>query len=254
MFSILPTPGIEVTEYPPAEVLAEHVERYWTLEISSPPAVIHLLPDGCIDVAFDLDRREAFVSGPLESSAQYTHERAVRLLGVNLRPGNAVALLGVSASTLLPEWQPLVSVIGDAARHLTALVCDASSLRERLALFDAFLLARQVAHSPDARLRHALEAIVAQEGTVDIDALGSSSGASPRNLGRLFDDWVGLAPKRFARIVRLQAVMRRIQAEPGIALGRAALEAGYADQAHLTREMRALAGISPRHLSDSFKK
>jgi methylphosphotriester-DNA--protein-cysteine methyltransferase len=57
---------------------------------------------------------------------------------------------------------------------------------------------------------------------------------------------VGLAPKSFQRVARFQRFLR--SAERGVALGRAAVEAGYADQAHLTREVRRLSGLTPSRL------
>jgi AraC-like DNA-binding protein len=137
--------------------------------------------------------------------------------------------------------------------RFAALVFDAQSSRERFALLDAFLLARLFATSTEPRIQHAIATIVAQDGAVDIEALGRSAGVSPRNLGRLFDDWVGMPPKRFARIVRLQSVLRRLQEDPLLDLTRLAQECGYSDHAHLTREMQVLAGISPSALAERFR-
>jgi AraC-like DNA-binding protein len=190
-------------------------------------------------------QRSAFVTGARESAVTYTHDKPARLLGASLRPGTALRLLGVPAASLADEWQPLDAIMGSAAAHLITLVCDAPALRERLALLDAFVLARLVATTMDERVRHALDDILENDGIVEVEAVGRRAGASSRNLGRLFDDWVGLPPKRFARIVRVQAVMRRLSQEAPVDLATLALEAGFSDQAHLTREMQAIAGIAP---------
>jgi transcriptional regulator GlxA family with amidase domain len=107
----------------------------------------------------------------------------------------------------------------------------------------------------------AVAAILAKKGNVAIDVVGKRAGASPRNLGRLFEQFVGMSPKRFARVVRVQAALRRLGADPDTPLATLALELGYADQAHLTRELRALTGARPSALpellatlSDSFKR
>jgi AraC-like DNA-binding protein len=257
-FSILPGSGLRIATHSPAPPLRAHIESYWSLTVEAPPATVHVLPDGLVDIIFDLSRRAVFVSGPLDEAAAFTHREPAELLGVSLRPGTAPALLGVSAAALAPSWQPLAGVIGEVAASIGALVWEAPSLRDRLALIDAFLLARMFATASEPRIRRAIDEIVASDGAADLEAVGRAAGASPRNLGRLFDDWVGLPPKRFARIVRLQAAMRRLYDEPTIPLATLAQEAGYSDQSHLTRELQALAGLSPaelaRSLSDSFKK
>ena len=66
---------------------------------------------------------------------------------------------------------------------------------------------------------------------------------------------VGIAPKLFARVMRLQRAASLLA--DGAAPSVAATQAGYADQAHFTRDASELAGVTPsglaRELSDSFK-
>ena len=71
---------------------------------------------------------------------------------------------------------------------------------------------------------------------------------SERQLERRFAERVGYGPKTFQRIARFQRAVGQLERE-GSELARvAAVSAGYADQAHLTRESRRLAGLSPREL------
>lgn len=75
-------------------------------------------------------------------------------------------------------------------------------------------------------------------------------GLSHRRFLTLFEQAVGLAPKRYCRVLRFQRAIAGVVA--GEALGAVAIDAGYSDQAHLTREFQALAGVSPgayRHIS-----
>ncbi len=64
---------------------------------------------------------------------------------------------------------------------------------------------------------------------------------------RRFREWVGYGPKTLQRILRLQRLLLLAEGGAG-ALGDLAVAAGYADQAHMTREVGALAGITPRLL------
>jgi transcriptional regulator GlxA family with amidase domain len=69
---------------------------------------------------------------------------------------------------------------------------------------------------------------------------------------------VGYSPKAFARIVRFRGAVARLYALPSEPLVQVALAAGYADQAHMTRDFAGFAGMSPAKLrglmmSDSFK-
>jgi AraC-like DNA-binding protein len=103
--------------------------------------------------------------------------------------------------------------------------------------------AAERSRGPDPRISASVAAIAASGGAVAVDALSARCGLGARQLERLFREQVGLGPKRFARIVRFQAGLRL--REGGASLSSAALTAGYADQAHFTREFRAIAGLTP---------
>lgn len=73
------------------------------------------------------------------------------------------------------------------------------------------------------------------------------AGISPRHLGRLDRDWVGLSPGHLLRLRRFQRALRRLSLQPAVPLARIAFETGFADQAHLTREFRRYSGMTPSH-------
>ncbi len=234
--------------------LQADVRSYWSVIVVEPPARVRVVPDGQIDLVFDLDSGEAHVGGVREEPMEVVHQRATRLFGVTLLPGAAAAFLGIPVSTLDRDWQPLSGVIGAVAGELASRLCGAESVSARLGLLEAFLLARlERVQPPDARVRRALREIDDSDGRIDIERLGRESGASPRNLSRLFNAWVGMSPKRFARIVRVQAALRRLAEPAPPTLAALAAEIGFADQAHLAREIRAVAGAPPSELAETFK-
>ncbi|HEY6796194.1 MAG TPA: helix-turn-helix domain-containing protein [Kineosporiaceae bacterium] len=245
--SVLPGAGLHFARYAPDPDLRPVVESYWTLEVDRPPAVVTVIPDGLIDVTFDLGARPAvYVTGALTRPERYVHERPVGLLGVSLLPGAALPVLGTDVGSLPAGWTPLAEVVGPVADELAARVAAAEPGPARLALVDTFLAARLVPPDRiDDRVRTALGAILHRAGDVDVAALARQAAASPRHLSRLFDAWVGMGPKRFARIVRVQAVLRHLAVDPGADLTELATRLGFADHAHLTRQVRDLTGAPP---------
>jgi AraC-like DNA-binding protein len=208
------------------------------------------LPDGLTDIIFVLGPcPAAYVSGPLTRPATYHHDHCVSLLGVSLQPGTPVAVLGVEVVSLPPGWTPLAVLVGPVADELAARVAAAEPVQARLAVLDTFLAVRLRGGATDGRVSTALNAILDRSGDVQVERLAHESAASPRNLGRLFDAWVGISPKRFARIVRVQAVLRLLMEEPGRDLTGLAAQLGFADHAHLTREIRTLTGAPPSELA-----
>jgi AraC-like DNA-binding protein len=234
--------------------LAGDVGAYWSLTVTDPPAHIRVVPDGQVDLVFDLNSGAANVSGAREQPTEIVHEGPTRLLGASLVPGAAAAFLGIAVSTLSRDWQPLAKVIGPVASQLAHKLCESESDGARLGVLESFLLARlDRVGLGDARIRRALQEIDDTDGRIDIAELGRESGVSPRNLSRLFHAWVGLSPKRFARIVRVQATIRRLVEPSPPPLAALATEMGFSDQAHLARELRAVAGAPPSELAETFK-
>jgi len=81
-----------------------------------------------------------------------------------------------------------------------------------------------------------------------VERLAAELGIGDRHLRRRFAAAVGYGPKTLHRILRFQFFLRLLGRGPATDLARLALEAGYADQAHLTRECGRLSGLAPAAL------
>jgi transcriptional regulator GlxA family with amidase domain len=78
-----------------------------------------------------------------------------------------------------------------------------------------------------------------------VDGLADAAALSPRRLRELFLREVGVPPKRLARILRFREALERLATAPAIDRTRLALDCGYCDQAHLYRDFRDLASMTP---------
>ncbi len=74
-----------------------------------------------------------------------------------------------------------------------------------------------------------------------VSAVARSWGISTRQLSRRCDDLIGMPPTALRRILRLHHAARNRASHPHLSLTDVAAAAGYADQAHLSRDSRALA-------------
>jgi transcriptional regulator GlxA family with amidase domain len=82
-------------------------------------------------------------------------------------------------------------------------------------------------------------------GRISVRALAAKLGLGERRLQQLFALHVGLSPRAWGRLARLQGCLRLLRERPGSGWAETALEAGYYDQAHLANEFRALCGLTP---------
>ena len=88
-------------------------------------------------------------------------------------------------------------------------------------------------------------AVAAMDRGASVRSVSERLDVSPRQIARMFQRHVGMTPKRFARIRRLQRVLRSAHADPGQDWVVLAAEHGYADQSHLIRDFRDLTGLTP---------
>ena len=193
-------------EWAPPREWRGTVACLWEQRVAA-PKVQRVVPDGCADVLFHADGRTEVVGlhdeVDLPELPAGTHIR-----GIRLRP-EAVA---------------------------TVLDVPAEELRNRAVPFDGRL---DLTADPPDRVRAALRALARST----VDQAAADVGLSGRQLRRLLLHEVGLGPKAFQRVVRLQRFLTH-----GGPLATAAIEAGYADQPHLTREVTRLCGLPPAAL------
>lgn len=98
----------------------------------------------------------------------------------------------------------------------------------------------------DPALAHALHHLETAPETLTIRQLAGGIGVSQKRLVAMFERQVGMKPKLFSRVMRLQRVLRHVEAASALSWSRLACEHGYVDQAHLTRDFVALTGLTPR--------
>jgi AraC-like DNA-binding protein len=160
----------------------------------------------------------------------------------------AYTLTGLPLSELTGACVPLADVFGAAGRELVQRIRESEDWDARFDLVEAFLLARLYrtppAPRPDPAVVWAWERLRVSHGGVRIEALAAELGCSRRYLRDGFVRQVGLPPKTVARLIRFHHVRERIRATPA-RWSEVAYAAGYADQPHLNREFRQLAGTTP---------
>ncbi len=241
----------------PPLALGSHVACNWTLGAADLRAH-RVLPDGCMDLLFDVAAGTGQVIGVMTRAEVVPCVERVDLLGVRFRPGEATAFLGFSAREARDRTLSLDEVWGRIGSDLAQRLADAAPA-SRLRLLDAWLLDRKLrARFAEPRVRKAIRVLEATRGATPVRDLAAHAGLGERQLERAFDERVGVSPKALARAIRLQAFVAALDRRAGASLAAVAADAGFADEPHLVREVKALAGVTPRELyrermSDSFK-
>lgn len=252
--------GARLTLRRPVPSLRPYVGCLWFVE-TTPATRLQTMPDACATLSIELSEGalpECFLAGPRLGAAERAPALGQAFLGVRLLPGVAFLLTGIAVHRLTERRTRLMTVLPDAAARLEDLLTDARTVEQRFDVLEAFLEQRLVGTHIDARVVRAVKAIEESAGLLRMAQLARDCQISPRQLHRLACNWVGIAPKRLATIVRFQAALKRMETAPPGDSQRIAADLGYFDQAHLTNESTRFARTSPariiaHHVADFSK-
>lgn len=199
-----------------------------------------VLPDGCMDLIWLGDR--AVVAGADPVAHLSTVPAGTRCTGLRFAPGRLPPLLGVPASELTGLRVGLAEVWGPTT--VDRMGDEVASGRGPAAVLESAVADRLPrSEPPDPHLRVVTEALAAG---ASVAATADLVGISPRQLQRRAVAAFGFGPKVLARILRLDRALDL--ARSGTSLASVAALAGYADQPHLAREVRDLAGVPLREV------
>lgn len=225
--------------------LRRYVACSWTggLEPHARPAE-PVLPDGCLDIIWDGSR--LFVAGP-DTAPNWTVARAPFAVGVRFRPGMGPLFLGVPAHQLRDQRVDL-ELLSPHASQACEELDGSSTLRQAADVLEQWAVRRLPGIEPPDPVVEAAAGLWSRgTATASTAQVAEQAGITERHLHRRFVAAVGYGPKLLQRVLRFQAFLA---ACGGAAAGltELAVEAGYADQSHLGREARALAGLTPTEL------
>jgi AraC-like DNA-binding protein len=187
------------------------------------------------------------------------HQAAIRLaadgevdcVGVRLRPAASAAVAGARLVECAERTVDLAQIDARFAAEFDA-ACREFTIDPRARSFWQCLESRLLPHAIDERVEAAVAQLESQHGQGRIDATAAAAAMSLRSFQIRFRACVGLSAKAFARVLRLQATIRAI--DRGLeSLAQVAVDSGFSDQAHATRELQQLTGLTPARLRTALR-
>ncbi|GII05946.1 helix-turn-helix domain-containing protein [Planobispora takensis] len=226
-------------EWTPDPALAGRVACLWTSEATTARTQL-VVPDGCVDLIWSPGGPH--VAGPDTGPMSVPISPGDRYAGVRFRPGAVGEVFGVPVEALRDQRVPLSDLGG-----LPGLPLDAEPPGGMTAeiLQRALAVRLRAAPGPDPAAPAIAEALRAGRSVGEV---AWDLGLGERQLHRRCVRAFGYGPKVLQRVVRFQRALRL--AGTGLRLAEVALASGYADQAHMSNEVRRLAGVSLSRLLD----
>ena len=232
-------------EMAPAGAFKSAIHCLWVSVMpGEEPEPTQVLPDACTDLIWE-SGAGAFVAGPDTGPVSDSRPPGTVLVGVRFLPGAGGAALGVPLDELLDQRVDAADLPGMPRGRLPGSISPQEALR-RLSMIGAGLVTER---PPDPLVVGAAR-LLARPGA-RADTVATRLGIGERQLRRRCQAAVGYGPRTLARVLRFRRFLSRVDADDAADLAAIAVEAGYADQAHLTRESTRLAGLPPAALARS---
>jgi AraC-like DNA-binding protein len=187
----------------------------------------------------------AMVSGPTGRASVIEFEEGHAHVSVTFALGAAPCFLAPPLALLRDDLVPLEAVCGGAGSGalLRERLLEAPTPQDALTVMENFLIGQMVdVPGPDPAVAAAARALARG---MRVDEVSDRLALLPRTLRRRFTAQVGLTPKRFGRVQRLQRVVRGLDGRAQVDWAATAARHGYCDQAHLADEFRELVGVTP---------
>lgn len=236
--------------------LSSGIEAVWT-SVSDREMRYRVLPDGRCDLILRFEARDVpgavplvVITGPTAQFYDLDLQPGAGFAGLRIRPGYFRAVFGFDPENIR-EGHLRGQAALEAVPALAALCAPVAAIGDLPGRLSAFVRAA-VSGNPDRpsrRVAHLLGAFHASGGQMPVSELARLHRISTRSLHRDMLKATGLAPKLYAEILQFQRAMRLVR-DHHMRPADAAFEAGYADQAHMSRMFRQFGGMTPARLSE----
>ncbi len=243
----------------PSQILRPYVREYWYLECEARLSAYHeeyMHPRGGFGIVFNLGdkvrldaeliAKPIFLDGVNTVSRKVGFPGHVELIGISFYEGGAYPFLGIPLVELLNDTTFLDALDRPDLLRLHARLYEASSLLARIQLIEEWLISRlSLGKAQDPLIPASLTRLREREGQLPIPELARELAVSQRHLERLYQSQVGMSPKQYARLLRVETARLALKQMNGQSTAGLAAELGFFDQSHFIREFNAVIGMTP---------
>ncbi|WP_071146315.1 helix-turn-helix domain-containing protein [Bacteroides ihuae] len=250
-------------EYQPCNILSPYIDRYWEYEGETKYGIkFSVPPHGCADVVFTIGNAAAYVDqsltmhshcsyfvGPMNTYTELVaHTQNVHILGVRFRPCGLSKFIELPLSELVNQKLYTDDLPTIFEHSFAERLCENNNIQQRINMIEKCLI-QQLIHSnrnSDKQIILAVSRIKQGKGKISIKTLSSDICLCQRHFERKFKIYTGYSPKEYSQIVKFWNAIDILRNNTYFnSLLSVAVEAGYYDVPHLSREIKRLSGNTP---------
>jgi AraC-like DNA-binding protein len=253
-----------VKEYKSSAELNPYVDFFWSGKFNINSAKLfsqRVIPYGYVELIIHLsdDHCEIFDGSDFSASPDYLliglftepydvhFRKLVNVFGIRFKPEGIYNIFGVPASEFHQNFEDMESIAGKNFKEFCSKLRESNSVSQMIQQTENYLQ-KNIRNSKINLyyLNRAAEIIRKLNGNISIHDLSSKVYISTRQLEREFKQKLGISPKSYMKIARLNEVNRKIQNGERVDLTELSYSTGFSDQAHFIRDFKKFTGESPK--------
>lgn len=246
-------------EYQPGTLLSPYIDKYW--EFKGHPEYgmhINILPDGCTDFIFTLGEvanavddtlvmqpyRSYFVGAMTKYSELVTYSETVHMLGIRFLPCGILRFMNLPLHELTNQRINTEDFESLFNHSFTERLCGQQTIRDRINIIEDFLTKALYQCVPKAEksILFTVQQINRHKGNLSLRQLADETCLCQRHFERKFKMHTGLTPKEYSRIIKFKNSVNLLRSASFDNLLSVAIQAGYYDVPHLSKEIKKMSG------------
>jgi len=256
--------NIDIKEFKPSDQLNQFIELFWegNFNVNSLGLLNQdVVPNGFVEIIIhlsdlhcDLVNRDSWSQSPdytiigmYTRPYQVKFRDTVHVFGMRFKPEGFYNIFGMPASEIKEGFEDMSDIAGKEFRDFCHRLKELSTNKKRIDFAEDFLYKSYLRNNFNfSYVNRAAEIIRQKSGFINIDDLSDQAFISKRQLEREFKSKIGVSPKFYMRLSRLNKVYRLLNEGRELDFTTVSYECEYSDQAHFIRDFKNFTGISPR--------
>ncbi|RKR07869.1 AraC-like DNA-binding protein [Maribacter vaceletii] len=244
-------------EYIPSKNLNSIVDSIWIATNNGNKIESRILPDGYVDIIFDLDKQmhlnsgnEIRVSGMMTKFKKVVSRENSETLGVRFKTGQFNAISSIPLSEIKNTTINASNLFPQLNKSLLNELIEKNNHLEKVQLINSFLTTEiNWSNLDEKKLEHSVcKSIQSNYRELDLSKIAKNHYISLRQLERRFKTIVGVTMKEYHSIIRFNKAKKNILENPKLSLLNIAFDNGYFDHSHLAKEINKMSGLNPSQL------
>ena len=251
-----------LNEYMPCESLKPFVEVFWegsfNLNATS-PLYMQMIPTGCLeliihlnDLHCDLENNSKWSQSPdymimglYTKPYEIRFKNHVKVFAIRFKPEGIYNIFGVPASLLMDRYEDMSAVLGAGFIDFSHRLKEEISVISMIQRTENYLLKNLLNNKIDMNYLNLAANLIRNTKGIKIKDLSSQLCIGKRQLEREFKEKVGIGPKHYLRIIRVNEVLRLLNENQVFDLTSVAYHCGYFDQSHFINDFKRITGQKP---------